>query len=69
MPRRKNAKGRLVIGRNCQLGRIGYKYADHYCDRPAVAKIAGVRLCAEHLRRVEAIEADAKAKRYGGVAA
>lgn len=60
MPRARKKDGRLLIGGNCQLGRIGYKYDDHFCQEPAVTKIAGVRLCAEHLRRVEAIEADAK---------
>lgn len=60
MPRAKNANGRLVLGKNCQLGRIGYKYADHFCQEPAVVTIGGVRLCAVHKRLVDEIEADAK---------
>lgn len=62
MPRRKNPNGRLLIGRGCQLGNLEYNSGSHFCTRPAVAKIAGVRMCAHHKRLVDAIEADAKKK-------
>lgn len=59
MPREKTANGKIPLHqKRCQLGRLEWGEG-HFCDQPSVAEIAGVRICADHLHRLQEIADDA----------